>query len=490
MDIDLLGGSSEAKYKSLNSQRTINWYLTLSTPSEADKVQKSLHPTPGNTLYATAAGRYHRGAFVAQGINIDDRCFFVTDQTLYELGSSGNIITIGSISNIPYGTTEVSFQTSGNNHVFIGQAGAGYDLTLSTNTLTAISDTDFPGAEDSDYMDGYLFVIKNGRAYFNAVLNDFTNWDGLDVITPSFKADSVKAVGCLKTEVTFFGSQTIETYLNDGATPFIRRSGSTVLYGIAAVKSKVTFDSGHIFVGKNDKGQYAVYLYGIDYSIQPISDFNRTWQLNNKVKSIGNAHAFVQYTKDGHVLYNLTIPELHTTWVYDVITREWTERQSRQPYDDLDGENVYREFIGRFYVNFMGKNIFFDRYSGKIFLEDYSVQTENGNIIKRVRTSQSYDQSRQYVSVSSLEIDANRGEAATNTSQGSSPIIMLEISKDGGYTFGNPRHIDMGKLGQYIKRLKINKLGTARCWVLRLSLTDPVDLIIQKAIATGTLSTG
>lgn len=491
MEINLIGSSAEAKYRAFNSQRTINYYLVIGTQAEQDKNNRALYPFPGNTLFATASGRYHRGAFIAQGINISARCFFVVDQVLYELSKDTTITTRGTLTNIPFGSTQVYFAINDNNQMFVGQDQAGYVYDLATNILTAITDVNFQGAKAADYMDGYLFVVANGRVYYNTVLNDYTQWNSsAQVISETTRTDSVVSVRCLKEELYIFGTKTISVFLQDGVSPLSRRQGSTMQYGLAARNSLASTNDGHIFLGQNKDGQYAVYFMGYDYfhGMQQISDFNRNWLLNNTVKSIGSAYAFIQYTKDGHIFYHLTIPELKTTWVYDMQSKEWVERQSRQPYDDSDGENVYREFRYRYNVNFNGLNLFFDSYSGDIVKEDYTSMTDNTQCIKRVRTTQTYDQDSQNISISSLELDVNRGEAATASGQGSAPIIMLELSRDGGYTFGNPRNITLGLLGKYITRAKINKLGTARRWVFRLTVTDPIDIMIQSATAHGVLS--
>ncbi len=491
MQLNILGASAQAKYNALNAQRTINYYLVIGTQSEQNKNPRALYPFPGTTLLGTASGRYHRGAFVATGINVVDRCFFVVDQTLNELGIDGTITNRGTLTNIPYGQSQVYFAINDNNQMYIGHDSAGYTYTLSTDTLTAISDPQFPGSSSADYGDGYLVVAANGRCYFNTVLNDYTQWNqSSQVISETTKTDNVLAVRFLKEELYLFGSKTISVFLNDGTSPFSRRQGSTIQFGIAAKNSLCTTNDGHFFVGRNKDGQFEVYFLGYDYfhGIQQISDFNRTWALNHNVNAIGSAYGFIQYTKTGNTLYHLTIPELKTTWVYDMQSKEWVERQSRQPYDDSDGENVYREYRYRYMVNFGGKNIFFDGYSGAIAQEDYTVMTDLGQIIKRIRTTQTYSQDEEYISVSQLDLDVNRGEAATSTGQGSTPIIMLEISRDGGYTFGNPRNIQLGSLGKYISRAKINKLGTARRWVFRLTVTDPIDIMLQNAIAHGVLS--
>ena len=497
MVLDILGGTEVQKYKNLNSQRTVNWYLVMSTLSEASKSQKSMFPTPGLTEFcdASANGRYWRGAFIAQTLGSKDRCFAVLDTTLYEILNNTTFINRGSLSQMATGWTRVKWAVNGNNQMYVGHETAGYNYDLVLNVLTQITDPVYPNVVSADYMDGSLIVADTkGEVRFNDVLNDFTNWTGLngtgalDVFIPSFKNDGAEAVFCLKEEIHVFGSSIITTYLNDGVSPFSRRYGSTVKYGLAARDSAVVWNDGIIFLGRNEDGQYAVYTRGYDYSINQISDFSKNWLLNDTLDTVKHAYAYITYTKDGHIWYHLTIPGLKTTLVYDIMTKEWFERQSKQPYRDSDGMDVYREFRGKYHVNFLGHNLFFDQYSGKVFEEDYNNQTEDGNTILRNRTSKIFEQSRLLISTSEFELDYNAGESATSSGQGSDPIIMLEISRDGGRTFGNPRNIRLGALGKFINRAKLNRLGIARAWCLRLTLTDPVDVMIQSCIASGTIN--
>lgn len=62
-----------------------------------------------------------------------------------------------------------------------------------------------------------------------------------------------------------------------------------------------------------------------------------------------------------------------------------------------------------------------------------------------------------------------------NTPQGADPQIMLSVSDNGGRTFTlQQKWRSMGKLGEYLKRLRWLKLGQFRERQIRLEVTDPV----------------
>jgi hypothetical protein len=61
-----------------------------------------------------------------------------------------------------------------------------------------------------------------------------------------------------------------------------------------------------------------------------------------------------------------------------------------------------------------------------------------------------------------------------STGQGSDPVLMLRLSRDGGQTWGNEIEMGMGKMGQYDFRAYCNRLGRGRNWVAEINDTDPV----------------
>jgi hypothetical protein len=67
--------------------------------------------------------------------------------------------------------------------------------------------------------------------------------------------------------------------------------------------------------------------------------------------------------------------------------------------------------------------------------------------------------------------------------QGSNPVILLEISKDGGHTWSQPHPASLGAIGEYKKRAIWNRLGQARDWLFRFTVTDPVKTVFVAAWA-------
>jgi hypothetical protein len=58
------------------------------------------------------------------------------------------------------------------------------------------------------------------------------------------------------------------------------------------------------------------------------------------------------------------------------------------------------------------------------------------------------------------------------------PQVSLRISRDGGRTFGNERKVPLGKVGEYYSRVMLRRLGSARDFVVKITLTDSVRFVL------------
>lgn len=481
MIIDLLGGSYQHKYKDWNAQRTVNWYpkITDQKSQEKNKTQMGLFPRPGLTLHVDLGGESVRGHFTARTLT-QERDFAVVGTSLWEIHYDGSKTLHGALTGMSTGSrSKVYMAVNNNSELMIQDPLAAYVFDMTTNVLTKITDIDYPNGSTLDYADGY-FIISDGegRVSFSDLGDGFT-WSGNNFFTPTFKPDKVKAIVASREEIICFGDITIEVYINDGDTPFIRQSRTSMYYGLTARDSVAVHQSGVFFLGKSQTGGSEVYQMGSDYSLTPISSPAISQRLNDYVNE--DAEGYIMCSTDGHIFYHLHLPALNTTMVYDVTTGMWHERQSMRPYSDADGTFPQDMYRGRNHVSFKGMNLYGDWFSGKIFKEDINSSTDEGNVRLLKRTSSIFQNELKYVSVYGLEFDMNPGAA----SAGTEPVMMLTYSKNGGNTFESQDLVGLGETGEYDYRVKTNSLGTARNWVIDFSVSDPIDVIVTQAVANG-----
>ena len=100
-----------------------------------------------------------------------------------------------------------------------------------------------------------------------------------------------------------------------------------------------------------------------------------------------------------------------------------------------------------------------------------------GAIIPREITTRHAVDNHNRFTVDEIYLDMEMG-VGLNSGQGSNPLIMLEASQDNGHTFSTPRNLTIGKLGKYKNRVIARRFGTARDFVFRFRMTDPVKFVI------------
>lgn len=491
MKIDLLGGSYKDKYVQLNSQRTINWYInssfseqteaadtTTGASREQGKERRSLRPLPALTLFASIAGTCGRGAFAING-----RGFVVIDNLFYEVYNDSTTTLRGTLSASPTGSTRKVWMGANNeNQIMLADNTAGYIFNTSTNVFTQITDADFPGAETLTDQDGYFIVAKDGRVYWSDVLAGLS-WTGVNTYTPSYKADKVKAVVSLQESLYNFGESTLEVYFNNGTT-FARMNRTSMQYGVVGVATIQVIANTILFVSRYDNGQPQVVQISPNNELTTISEPSIAYQLG-KIKNLEDMYAWSFSSPDGHIFYVLTVPGADRTFVYDLTNKEWFEWQTFNGIQ-YDGTHIYGKCFANHQMFLGGSHFVTSNKDGNIYKLDFDAFTDNGNTIIRQRDTQIYHQEYKSITVHELEIDMNSGSGLLS-GQGSEPRLMLQISKNGGKTFGQERMVRLSKHGDYDYRCKVRMLGAARNWVIRLKLSDPIDMSIIGARVRGSV---
>jgi hypothetical protein len=63
------------------------------------------------------------------------------------------------------------------------------------------------------------------------------------------------------------------------------------------------------------------------------------------------------------------------------------------------------------------------------------------------------------------------------------PLITVECSKDNGRTWNNPRLLQLGAQGKYLTRVIARRFGSARDFLFRFRMTDPVKFVLTEGAA-------
>lgn len=448
-------GSYQHRSLPLSAQRLINWQAEVQPPTA--KGRSALIPTTGCTLHATVGGTGVRGVAVQA-----DGLIAVIGDHVYEAKADGSITDRGTID--PGGP--VSMDTNGEQMAIVMPETRQAFICPRTGPIEEITDPDFQGATSVTCMDGFhIFSSPDSREFFISALRDATSYDALDFASKEGLPDNLVAVQRVGRELWLFGEQSIESWTNGGGDfPFQRAFGAVIEVGCAARHSVATADGTPFWIADDISARMGNGLTPQRISTHAIE---QAWA---GYLTVSDARAWC-YVQEGHVHYVVTFPTAQRTWVYDVTTQQWHERES-EGY-----RGIWRCITG---TQFAGGVFAGDAKVGNIYVLDPTRGDENGDAIVRVAIGTPFHAEGKQLFFRRLDIDMETGIGHQH-GQGSDPKLWLSVSDDGGRTFQNERWADIGRAGEFRRRVTFRRLGSARERVFRLQMSDSVYTTIVAA---------
>jgi hypothetical protein len=233
----------------------------------------------------------------------------------------------------------------------------------------------------------------------------------------------------------------------------------------------------------DDKAHYGTEGYGHEYGSMYITEVvSRTLKLGSGVEvEVTESGTYAVTDTSGNTL-NVTVvySSLPSSSTSDTITvvvgRDATITVNRRP----DGFGRHR---GNCSAKYRDKWIVGDFQNGLLYQLSMDTFTDYYQPIKRQRAGQVINKDRIKVSHHSFEIDMEVGAGLDALVQGSEPIGLLDWSDDGGHTWSNYHKMSLGKIGEFTRRVKWNRLGMSRNRVYRFTISDPIKIVIFGAYA-------
>lgn len=445
------------------AQRCINLRLEQGPPGA--KVPVALVGIPSLTTYAEVGDGPIRGM-----IELDSFVIVVSGLNVNRLSFNGDTLFLGQIT----GTQPVKMASNGTQVIILAGTGPNDGYIATTTDLTQITDEDFLGGSDVDFIDGYFVLsVAGSNEFYISEQYDGFNYDPLNFARAEGAPDNIVGLIVDHREIWFYGEQTTEVWYNSGDPdfPFERASGTFLQRGTAARDSLVRLDNTLFSVGDD----------GIVYQAQGYNPVRiSTDAIEQRIAesvSAGDLIAF-GYSLEGHAQYVLKKPN-QWTLVYDAATQLWHERQSA-------GRDDYK--VSTFVLAF-DRLLVGDDQSGKIYFldtarfgqEDNSSDSSVDTVVS-IMAAPPLWANAQIATLNSLVVDFEHGVGIT-TGQGSDPEVMLRYSDDGGHTWSSEKWRKLGKKGEYMTRSRWNRLGSFRQRVLEISISDPVQRTIMGAYA-------
>jgi hypothetical protein len=431
----------------------VNAYLEREPPDA--KSQTPVFGAPGLTQFAACGPGPIRGMHVMGGM-----LYVLSGGTLYSVDASGTATVLGGT----VGGSGIVCMTDNGSQLMILNGVNGYIYSASTG-FQVITSSNFHASSSAAFFDNYFALTWDGtNKFFISGSLDGTSYSGLDFASAEVSPDNVVSVVNQQENLLIFGTSTIETWYDAGSVnfPFQRIDGGTIERGCAAKLTPIKEDNSVFFLGDD------IIFYRLDGTIPRRISTHAIEQAWQKYSSVSDAYCF-SYTYNGHKFIVLTFITGNATWVYDISSGLWHERESW---------DVFNQSYGRWRaagaVQIYNKVLIGDAYSGNIGYLDPNVFTEFGNTMRALMVTPPIHSDRKRVFMSRFELDIESGVGNT-VSPGDNPQIMLSWSDDGGRIFkGLQLWKAMGKIGAYQTRLRWLRMGQFRNRVYRITISDPV----------------
>jgi len=470
----------------VSAQRLINWFCEKQPPgAKADLV---LLPTPGLARFVTIGDGPIRG-FAEMAGNL----YVVSGRKVFKVTGAGVATELTAAGNLISDGDAVTMAENGTQMVIVTpEDGKGWIAT--STTFAEITDVDFPTASSVTCMDGFHVVTEaNATKFYISALNDATSWDALDYASAEGSPDNLICAIRVGLQLWLFGERSTEIWGNSGAAdfPFERVSGAFVERGCIA-RDSVASQLGTVFWLGEDR-----VVYRSD-GFQPVRISTHAIEQAIAGYSVITDAVGSVYEQEGHVFYALSFPTAGETFVYDLSTQLWHERES-------EGYGTWRcVHSGKFGSVAIGG----DALDGRLYLINPTRADEDGAKIIRTATGNCFHSDNKRVVYTRLSAEFEAGAGNTLAAQATlgetdlerlteagdvriteggdtritsrvpidlpfSGTVMLSISDDGGRNWSSERWRNFGAVGDTKRRVEWRRLGSARERVFRLQLSDP-----------------
>lgn len=457
-----------------------NWYIEiLESPNAANKV--ALYPTPGRRALFTVSDVGGRALFDMAG-----RTHGVMGTGVYELFPSMLTATKRGTVLQDNNPAQITSNGAAGGELAIASGGQVYYLKQSDNTLSAVSGV---AALQVGMLDGYFIAFDPIAAKIRlSPLNDSSgSWDPNQYAQRSIAPDPWRAMVTADRlgtrEIYLIGEQTGEVWYDAGAFPFpfAPIPGAIFKHGIIAPFSLAAAGPLVLWLSRTSEGA-GIVVADRSHDPFPIS----TGPVNSAISgyqatsTIADAEA-VAFQIQGHIWYVLRFPTANATWVYDITTQLWFRMETWNP-----ALNRYEAWKPRVHCHSNGIHLVGDAGTGTLSALDIDTGTEaDGSAIRRLRRAPAVINEQRLVPFRRLQLLLESGLGAVS-GQGSTPIVMLRTSDDGGKTWSSEKTASAGPIGQYSKRVFWTRLGASRMRMFEVTVSDPIPFRLIDAYLNNT----
>lgn len=300
--------------------------------------------------------------------------------------------------------------------------------------------------------------------------------------TAEYSADNVVGMITGGDYLYVLGSKSLQIYTQETSTDangfssmVFSSSGRNIRdLGCKSPDSVAEINGNIVFLGASSRGERSVWATN---GSAPVRISTNAIEREIENVDLYNSYGF-GFVDNGHSFYMLTIPSIRKTYCYDFATKQWHNRSTRLS----NGKDV--EWWARYAVSSNGQIGIAGRGVNKFVVLDKSKFDDyRGEPIIKRRTAPILTSDFSPFIINDLQLMWNTGTTkdANNSMGAKDPVVMLEVSRDGGNTFDSEMWATGGKIGQYNHRSIWYGIGMGTMFVFRFTISDRVNVVITGA---------
>ena len=246
--------------------------------------------------------------------------------------------------------------------------------------------------------------------------------------------------------------------------------GSQSQLGVKGRYTTATSNNMVFWLGASDTGSDAIFM-GSNATVTRISDP----AIEETIDKIGNTELAIgyAYSTRGNTFYVITFESAGLTLVYNTTTKLWHRASKRNlpngkwqawPYAFARqvGDSVYAQLL------FGGSRL--------VKLDnDHPYEWDGEAIVRKYVTQPLWDNyDNMILTQVTLDMETGATDILDPAIFGSDPQMTVEVSFDGGHSYGNLKPTPLGKQGRYRTKVSWHTKGKGRSIVLRFRCSAPV----------------
>lgn len=488
--IPFIGPSYSLRSVSADCQKTVNLYPDINELGQG-KSNMFLTGTPGLKQFLVPENTNPDDAIRAIFVDSKDNFFVVCGtkfiQVIYDPVDDVYIQrTLGNLN-----TNSGSVDIAENGFQIAITDGENYYLYIyEDDTFSQYIPEGWQGSKTVSYFGTYfVFVKPNSQVFYISNPYDGTIIDPLMFASKEGSPDNLVTTLSINQTLWLFGQKSIEIYYNTGSPDFPLgvMNGGFIQYGCVAPFSVALANNSPIWLGRDENGSGTIYSANGSYQPVRISNFAVEYAIQN-LEKIDDAVAYT-YQQEGHYFYVINFPSAGTTWVYDIVTQQWHERQF---FNSKTGQ--FERHRSQSHVFWNNKHLVSDYAKNIVYEMSLDYYTDNGESIHRIRRSPHMAGGNlERLSFKEFQLDLDVGspyDLGYISINNNEPQIRLRYSSDGGKTWSSYLSVGLGFPGEYTNRAIWRRLGMSRDRVWEVSQSDPIKTVwlSGNAIIEGGLS--